>query len=340
MENSTLPRVLRGHRILPLLLLLVAATWQAGNGAPKDRYELRGSIVQSDGKPFRGVVPVVFLYGSVTPYTAQAQAGPSGQFKFKNLQPGSYTVVIAVPDAGRLQRTVDVGPSLADARRRVDVTFRFDDGILPDATRIVSALELSIPDRARQQYQKAQERLGKRDIAGAVVSLKKAVGIAPQYVAAWNNLGTIAYQSQDYRQAAEYFREALKHDPEAHAPLVNLGGALLSQGKIQESLAINLQAVRSKPDDALSHSQLGQSYYFLGQLDNAEPHLKRAKELDPGHFSFPQLVLAELYSQKRDYAAMAAELEEFLRYHPDSHPAPAASRSLEWARARVKILHP
>jgi tetratricopeptide (TPR) repeat protein len=133
--------------------------------------------------------------------------------------------------------------------------------------------------------------------------------------------------------AEQYFREALKHDPESYAPLVNLGGALLSEGKIEESLPINQRAVRARPDDPLAHSQLGQSYYYLENFNEAEKYLKQAKALDPSHFSYHQLLLINIYARRENLPALIAEMEEFLRLHPDARLAPEIRKSLEKARA-------
>ncbi|MBI4455602.1 MAG: tetratricopeptide repeat protein [Acidobacteria bacterium] len=318
--------------VIALILLLLVGTLPYAESRQKDRYEFRGKIVRRDEKPFSDILPLVFLQASSAPFTAQTFADPAGRFKFKNLLPGMYTLIIVIPQAGQTRQSVDVGPSFADANGKIEATVLFDPTPSVEDLHTVSALQLSIPEKARRQYEKAQERLARHDVPGAVKYLKNAVDLAPKFVEAWNNLGTVSYQTQDYKQAEEYFREALKHEPDAYAPLVNLGGALLSQGKAQESLPINLQAVKFKPDDALAHSQLGQSYYFLGQLENAEKHLKRAKTLDPRHFSFPQLVLAEIYKQRPDYLALTAELEEFLRYHPDSQVASTVRKTLERAQ--------
>ena len=106
----------------------------------------------------------------------------------------------------------------------------------------------------------------------------------------------------------------------------------LDQGKMEESLSINLNAVKARPEDALAHSQLGQSYYYLADLDRAERHLKQAKALDPKHFSFPQLVLAEIYQLKENYPSLIGELEEFFKYHPDSKRVPEVTELLKQAR--------
>ncbi len=202
------------------------------------------------------------------------------------------------------------------------------------AAGLVSAAELAIPDSALAEYNKAQDALSRRDVDEAVAHLKKAVAIAPQYAAALNSLGTIAYQTRQFKEAEAYFRDSLKQDPGAYSALVNLGGALAAQGKIQESLTVNLEAVRIRPDDALAQSQLGSSYYFLGRLDEAEDHFRRAKALDPSHFSLPQMYLADIYIRRNRVSDAIAEIQEFLRLHPDSEFAPRMRKALDELRAR------
>ena len=284
----------------------------------EDTYEFRGRVLQPDGKTFRDALAMAFLQGATTPFTSRSQAGVDGKFKFKKLRTGMYTLVIAVPLWGEMRRTIEIGPSFADSKGRIEEIFYLEERYTRDDEYTISASQLTVPDRARREYRRAVDRLEKHDVARALEHLEKAVELAPQFAAAWNYLGTIAYHSGDYRQAEEHFREALEQDVAAYSPLVNLGGALLSQGRVAEALPVNERAVQARPDDALAHSQLGQCYLALGQLEDAERHLRQAKALDPRHFSFPQLVLAELYQQRRDGAALTHELEEFLKYHPDS----------------------
>ena len=141
--------------------------------------------------------------------------------------------------------------------------------------------------------------------------------IAPQFATAWNNLGTIAYQTQKFARAEECFREALAQDPTAYEPLVNLGGVLVTRHKLDEAWDYNLHAVLTRPGDALANSQLGMTYFELGNAELAEKYLRKALELDPGHFSHPQLFLAEIHLRRGDTHSAAADLESFLRHHPD-----------------------
>lgn len=320
--------------IFPLLSLLLCAH-PALHFSEKNEFRLDGRVLDSDGNPVRSEAAGIFLQGAITPFSAQSPLGPNGMFTFKNVPAGTYTLIVEVPRAGEMRKTVEVGPSFADSRRRIAITLTFDRAGALDRESKVSAAELSIPDSARQAYSKAEASLSRRDIEGAIACLQRAVEIAPQFASAWNHLGTIAYQTQKYAKAEEYFREALKQDPEAYPPLVNLGGALAAQGKIQESLSINKAAVRVKPNDPLAHVQLGTSYFFLGQLDDAESHLRRAKALDPGHFSYPQITLIEIYARKNRMSNAVAEMEEFLKLHPDSGWAPKIRQLLDTTRAKL-----
>jgi len=317
-----------------VFLLTLCLSLSTLNALGQDQFEFRGTLLQADGRPFRDVVPVIFLHGATDSFATQTVADRGGNFNFKKLLPGMYTLIIAVPRWGQMTQTIEVGPSLSDSKGRIETTFQFDPRYADQDENTISTTRLSIPDDAIKEYLRAQDRMEKRDVSGAVEYLKKAVEMAPQFAEAWNNLGTTAYHAKEYRQAEEYFREALKQEADFYLPLVNLGGALLSQGKIAESLPINLRAVETKPDDALAQSQLGQSYFFLAQLDTAERHLKQAKALDPRHFSYPQLVLAQIYQLRQDTPSLIGEFEEFLQYHPDSELVPQVTEWLRQARAR------
>jgi tetratricopeptide (TPR) repeat protein len=279
---------------------------------------------------------VVFLQGAITPFSRQTVAGRDGKFRFKNVPAGTYTLSVSVPRVGEFRRTVEVGPSVADAKGRVAVLMEYGETTPVDRGGRVSAAELSVSDKALEEYGKAQQFLSRGDHARAAERLREAVDLSPQFATAWNLLGTIAYQTGRYKQAEEYFRESLKQDPEAYPPLVNLGGALLSLNRFQESLPVNQAAVKASPGDALAHSQLGKNYFYLGRLDEAETHLKRAKALDAGHFSYPQVFLIEIYARKNQLAASIAEMEEFLKLHPDSDWAPKIREVLGVARSRLQ----
>lgn len=279
-------------------------------------FELVGQVLP----PARAAVT---LHGATTPFSSSTLSGTDGRFRFRDLAAGTYTLSAFIPGRGEGQQTIDIGPSFADADRRVKVTLQVKESA-SDLERegTVSIRELAIPDKARRAYADAQKKLERRDVDGAVERLQAALEMAPNFSAAWNNLGTISYQTGKYPEAESYFRRGLQSDPESFAPLVNLGGVLLTLGNIDQAMQYNLFAVLARPDDALANSQLGMSYFAAGSPDLAKKYLLKAKSLDPAHFSHPQLVLAEIYLREGDAGGAAAELEDFLARHPDAPQAP------------------
>jgi tetratricopeptide (TPR) repeat protein len=259
----------------------------------------------------------VSLHCATTAFSTSMLA-ERGRFRFTDLQPGSYTLIVFVPGRGEIRQTIEVGPGTASEKGRVEIEVPFDDARATPDPGTVSARDLSIPEQAQKEYHKAQKVLGKRDTATAIEHLKRAVEIAPLFAQAWNNLGTIAYHEQRYEDAAGFFRRALQADPSAYEPLVNLGGVLINLNNLDEAYTFNLHAVLRRPNDPLANAQFGMTYLGMGKLELAEKYLLEARRLDPAHFSNPQLLLAEIYLREKRFAESAAQLEEFLKYHPDS----------------------
>jgi tetratricopeptide (TPR) repeat protein len=265
---------------------------------------------------------MVSLFGATAPFQAETESDTDGRYRFRNLRAGTYTIAIYVPGRGEARQTAEVGPGTADAQRRVtlDLQFKESDYVLNDAVRrrnSVSTRQLAIPDAALREYQEAVKDLEKHEVDSAVKRLEHAVELAPQFADAWNNLGTIAYQSQQYERAEKCFRGAMEQDPRAFEPLVNLGGVLINNHKLDEALMYNQDAVLLRPNDALANSQLGLTYFVVGNFDLAVKYLEIARRIDPAHFSHPQLVLAEIHLRRGENREAADALEDFLRHHPD-----------------------
>lgn len=296
----------------------------------KPTFEIRGEVL-----PHRAAS--VGLHAIASPFAISTLAGPDGRFRFKEVEPGTYTLSVSTQLGSEVRKTVEIRASTADKKGRVTVGISLDgDDSNRAAAAIVSARSLQIPDRAQREYEQALGKIARRDFDGALACLQRSVEIAPAFATAWNQLGTMAYQTQRYREAENYFRKGVAADPNAYEPLVNLGGVLLNLENFEEALKYNTEAVRRRPQDALAHSQLGLTYALLNQLDGAEKHLLLSIRLDPDHFSRPQLTLAEVYIRKNEPGRAADLLEEFLRSHPDWPTAEKMEQSIAQLRSRSR----
>jgi len=292
-------------------------------------YDLTGKI-----DPAASVT--VFLHGATTPFENSTTSDRDGHFHFAKVPAGTYTLAVVTAARGEAVQTIEVSPSVVDAKGRLDIALKLDPARLEaegargtEAT--ISAAYLSIPERATKEYEEAQRCLARSDSGCASTHLQRAVGMAPRFTMAWNQLGTIAYQSQRYSDAEADFRRALGTDSDAFEPLVNLGGVLLNLDRPGEALGYNRNAVARRPNDALANSQLGLNYFELNDMDRAEKALKTAIQLDPALFSHPQLTLAEIYLRHGDREHAVEQMKDFLKRHPDSAQA---------AKVRTKIAEP
>ena len=306
---------------LAVLAWLMSAPGAASSFAVNGRVEPAGPAV-------------VWLYGASAPFSSSTLTDPGGRFHFSGILTGAYTLTVITTAHGEWRETIDVGPGSADEKGRVNVRVRVDTATaLDDHRDTVSAGELSIPAVARREYEKAERRLSRHDVDGAVAHLQRATVMAPRFAAAWNSLGTIAYHAQQYAQAEQDFRKALAANPDEYAPLVNLGGVLLNLGRYDEAWSFNTLAVSKQPHDALAHSQLGMACATLNRLEAAEAELREAIRLDARHFTNPQLILADVYERTNRPAAAADMLEQFLELHPDFGAAARIRGRIEALRA-------
>jgi len=265
----------------------------------------------------------VSLHGAVAPFESSTVSDEDGRFQFHKIPAGTYTLVISTAARGDVVQTVELSSGTVDSKGRLDIALRVDAATLEveggrGTGATVSTTVLSISDRASKEYEEAQHCLERRDSACAATRLRHALEIAPSFTAAWNQLGTIAYQAYQFGDAEADFRQALEADPDAFEPLVNLGGVLLNLGRAREALGYNQRAAARRPNDALANSQLGLAYFDLKDPELAEKYLKIAIRLDPAHFSHPQLTLAAIYVERGDRAGAIEEWRDFLSRHPDS----------------------
>jgi tetratricopeptide (TPR) repeat protein len=309
---------------LPSGLLNVA--WGAPASPTAKPLEFAGQVVIPPRAVLRTRRISLTLLRVGTPFRAQAFADSHGRFRFHKIPPGTYNLSIRIPGFGELQNTVDVTASFADSKGRVQKTYSYDEAALahqarPSSGGFVSVRELSIPWKARREFEKAQGDLQHGKVDSARQHFEKAVEIAPQYTEALNDLGVIAFQGRNFPAAEMYFRKALEKEPRAFEPLVNLGGALLALDRADEAIEVNARAHEERPADPLAAAQLGMSYYVAGNDEEALNYLLLTEQLDPNHYTNPQLALAKIYLSRSDTQAASAELDDFLKRHPDSPEA-------------------
>ena len=296
--------------------------------------ELHGTI---HPKPARALVHLRAIEG-LTERTVRGDR--NGSFRFKGLQRGTYVLAILVFGEGEMRKTLEISEHLADPAGVVNVPIEFslakDDRSYVHFVRahaFTPLWALQIPNEARKKYYEGLRSLRSGDKSRAVANLERAVQIAPKFTGARIALGRIAFDAGEYRRAEAHFRQVLEQDPADLIAVINLGGVLLNQKRCSEALPLNLRSVEQLPGDATTSSQLGMTYLCLGDLVNATMHLSAARNIDPDHYSKPQLALAMIYLDRGSFALAELEIKDALQRHPSDGLALQLKNRLETARA-------
>lgn len=143
----------------------------------------------------------VYLHGATAPFESSTVSGADGGFRFAKIPAGTYTLVLTTAARGSVVQTVELSRGTVDAKGRIELLARMEPARLESeggrsTGATVSATVLTIPERATAEYEAAQRCLSHADSACAQTHLAKAVKIAAQFTAAWNQLGTLAYQAR------------------------------------------------------------------------------------------------------------------------------------------------
>jgi len=91
------------------------------------------------------------------------------------------------------------------------------------------------------------------------------------------------YKEGKYREAADAYQRAAKHNTADAAAFAGLGGSLLSTGDIRNAIAAYQKAVRLEPEVSGFQAALGRAYLKKGDRARARAAYSKALELDPNN---------------------------------------------------------
>ena len=123
---------------------------------------------------------------------------------------------------------------------------------------------------ARAMFEKALEALYSNNLRAAEAWLARITERHPDYASPWTNLGIIYARAGREKDALAALDQALMLAPGDCAPLVQLGVLMRKRGEFAKAEKAYLSCVRSEPDNAAAHLNLGILYeLYLGRLEDA-----------------------------------------------------------------------
>lgn len=123
----------------------------------------------------------------------------------------------------------------------------------------------------------------------AIKMLQKSTEIDPNYASAWAYLGA-AYTSdaafefggrEQYRRAQAAYERALAIQSSQLDAQIFLANLLVDTGKVEQAVPLLRDALKTNPNHADVHWELGYAYRFAGMLDESVAECERARQIDP-----------------------------------------------------------
>lgn len=240
-----------------------------------------------------------------------------GVFRFRGLEPGSYTVVV---DAGnqyeKARESVIIDPESRGRMVQVALQLRYK----ADASNPAFA---GVPEKALNLYQKGAAAAQKGDSKAAAQFLADAVAAHPNFAVALSDLGLQYMKLNQMDKAAETYEALLKLKPEDPVAHLNLGIARYNQKKFEDAETHLRKALELKSSGPMAHYYLGLTLVSLKRHNEALPEFEATVANGGENIALAHRYLGGLYMGANKSQQAADELEKYLKLDPK---APDADR--------------
>jgi len=248
----------------------------------------------------------------------------------------SRTIVLLlfVATSAAAQIEIDTLPSGPDALER-----RFSSGMTNGKTSwgsgVVTAADLSIPAKARKEFDKALEALGKQDLTRARRELNKAVVIDPAFSVAYNNMAVVCARLGDKACEREALEKAIDLNGHFELAYVNWGRMSLASSDFAGAEKALERAANLEPKDGAAMVLLAYSEFMQGHLADSIRTSETAHNSGEPH-AFAHRVAARAYERQNQFGRALAELELFLQENPTGPLADTARQELATVQSAAR----
>ena len=255
-------------------------------------------------------------------------ADGNGNFAFRSLQAGSYTVVVEGGDYFETTReTIYIDPPVVDPRTNtaigplsrpytVQIYLRPKQESAQMKPGVLNAALANVPKPAVELYEKGVDAARRGETDKAIDDLKRAVALYPNFSLALNELGVQYLRKGELDKAGEVLAKVLQISPDSAEPSLNYGIVLLQQKRFAEAEKQLRNAVKKNDNTYTAHLYFGITLIYVKNYPEAESELLKAITIGGAKASQAHYYLGGLYWQTGKHKEAADELETFLKLEP------------------------
>jgi Tfp pilus assembly protein PilF/peroxiredoxin len=182
--------------------------------------------------------------------------------------------------------------------------------------------QIRLPDKeALRYYQMAKVLQNKGDYSSAIKSLRKSITIDPDFLAAYNLLGIMLYETGKEKEAVEIFDRTLSKNPEDLPFLADYGNFLIQTGDAEKGLSMIRKVIKEDPNYSMGHYYLGSYFLKQGKKGESLQEAQKVVKLNPLDFNGHRLLgsVYESLGKKKEslasYKKAAILLEKKVKQH-------------------------
>lgn len=186
------------------------------------------------------------------------------------------------------------------------------------AAATVSLRELSIPQKAREEFERGVQLLVKQDPTESKRHFDAAIQKYPDYYEAYYHQGIVALRRGDNHEAEQNFQKAIDLSRGGYTPAeFGVALVLLREGQLAEAERVARHGLEADPDSVDGQVVLGFVMLQLNRTEEAERCGRQAlASLDP-NAAKGLLVLSDVHASTKNYDQQVSDLDAYLKLRPN-----------------------
>lgn len=338
------------YSVLCSVVLFLPLSTQAQSGGGVDttgtggRHSINGRVVFPSGQ--RADMRLKVKLESPGQGDLTVLSDVNGNFAFRSLRAGNYTVVIEggeffesvrehvyIEPANINPRTT---PNIIPVARpfTLQVYLRPKQQVAVVKPGVLNAALANVPRAAVELYEKGLKSASLNETGKAIEELKRAVSLYPDFGLALNELGVQYLKRGELDKAEEVLSKVIRLSPDAPEPSLNYGICLLQKKKFAQAEIQLRDAVEKNENAFTAHLYLGISLIPFKKYTEAETALRKAITLGGPKASQAHYYLGGVYWQTGRFQEAADELERYLKMEPNAANAERIRATIKDLRAK------
>lgn len=317
------------------------AAQRGGSGSPMQvgNHTIEVHLTDQNGRALNVALRVQILDQGGTRIAEAFSNREQGVADFEGFSTGSFVLSVSGPDVETATQNFDIYATEGTHREYLRVQMKnlapSDSNASPGTDPTISTQDLSIPDKAREDFEKGMEAYGRDDDREAQDDLEQAVAIYPNYVRAHNNLGVLYLKAGLKIKAFVEFSKAVELDPKFVPGYVNEAKVSISDGNFAEAEPALKKALDADPSALNAMRLLCQTEFAQNEYPQFLETARHVHQLtrEPQYADLHLVSAQILVNQGKKHEA-ADEYQLFVQENPNDPRIPKVQSLI--ARLAVK----